>query len=165
MSNPRNTPTGVGTTKTEDSKKWKGGKHPHGRGDDLFAPWLFLRLTETPPRAWGRLYRWVLQQGDSGNTPTGVGTTKAMRAYEMDVEKHPHGRGDDGRSWGPLASRLETPPRAWGRPPETVEPGQVLGNTPTGVGTTWRLQGVWIHRRKHPHGRGDDPQWVRRCGM
>ena len=50
----------------------------------------------------------------------------------------------------------ETPPRAWGRPPEQRRLPVVPGNTPTGVGKTNSKPSQCAYRRKHPHGRGED---------
>ena len=51
---------------------------------------------------------------------------------------------------------LETPPRAWGRPPgqHLHRPGQ--GNTPTCVGKTTDAPACAPRLQKHPHVRGED---------
>ena len=94
-------------------------------------------MTETPPRAWGRLNRRRMAGTHLGNTPTGVGKTlrKALRTEAG--RKHPHGRGEDQRHQLFEAIELETPPRAWGRQPLDKAQEPLEGNTPTGVGKTF----------------------------
>ena len=73
-----------------------------------------------------------------GNTPTGVGKTRSGLDEGRLFLKHPHGRGED-LNVGPEADAPEeTPPRAWGRHGGTVNLMGGPGNTPTGVGKTWR---------------------------
>ena len=72
----------------------------------------------------------------TGNTPTGVGKTGHVLLLRRNLRKHPHGRGEDLLLWQFVRSRLETPPRAWGRLKTQTERGTVRGNTPTGVGKT-----------------------------
>ena len=50
-------------------------KHPHGRGEDVTVLLPFVTVTETPPRAWGRLTATHTAKPFTGNTPTGVGKT------------------------------------------------------------------------------------------
>ena len=68
-----NIPTGVG--KSLDFAEWtrKGWKHPHGRGEESARSKGQVSVTETPPRAWGRVA--ILQSSlfFFRNTPTGVG--------------------------------------------------------------------------------------------
>ena len=51
--------------------------------------------TETPPQAWGRLFKFYAVMSKSRNTPTGVGKTKSDLIMQSDKEKHPHRRGED----------------------------------------------------------------------
>ena len=51
---------------------------------------------------------------------------------------------------------METPPRAWGRPPIKSNMRSRLGNTPTGVGKTYVVPYASPLCQKHPHGRGED---------
>ena len=55
-----------------------------------------------------------------------------------------------------LGIDTETPPRAWGRPISVAEGSVPAGNTPTGVGKTYRPPPPWATIWKHPHGRGED---------
>ena len=152
----RNTPTGVGTTLALRPVNGKQRKHPHGRGDDKDEQRAHRSSLETPPRAWGRRRYNPIRNSASRNTPTGVGTTAGLYKPRLRREKHPHGRGDDKPASSPLAPRLETPPRAWGRPRYRHLSHTGERNTPTGVGTTKPLHPFRRIRRKHPHGRGDD---------
>ena len=151
-----NTPTGVGKTSRRCRCPHSGRKHPHGRGEDPCWRRWSGRCPETPPRAWGRPGRPWRRELPSRNTPTGVGKTIGGRRNRRTWLKHPHGRGED----RPLAMRSmlrkETPPRAWGRPVLLDVVQTALGNTPTGVGKTPCVARSTAHRRKHPHGRGED---------
>ena len=51
---------------------------------------------------------------------------------------------------------METPPRAWGRPPVAPKPHPAQGNTPTCVGKTQLMRSLSIESEKHPHVRGED---------
>jgi len=90
------------------------------------------------------------------NTPTGVGKTVRSHYSGRPGRKHPHGRGEDQSISVRIASQLETPPRAWGRPPAGVKMFGDSGNTPTGVGKTVRKLYYITESTKHPHGRGED---------
>ena len=152
----RNTPTGVGKTVWvlgDDNLK---GKHPHGRGEDLNRLLILRRLTETPPRAWGRPPAFQNAIGTDRNTPTGVGKTRHGEKLGRIQRKHPHGRGEDLSFYNPIGCNAETPPRAWGRRAFDPIPGAGQRNTPTGVGKTILWQKVIIYTKKHPHGRGED---------
>ena len=93
-------------------------------------------MTETPPRAWGRLLHHVPSWSEGGNTPTGVGKTLCGPGRLGIKGKHPHGRGEDSAAGVRLQLVEETPPRAWGRHREVPNGDPVMGNTPTGVGKT-----------------------------
>ncbi len=70
--------------------------------------------------------------------------------------KHPHGRGEELRARSSSTSKLETPPRAWGRAVETRISGGIDGNTPMGVGKRYCGRVLNAARWKHPHGRGEE---------
>ena len=72
---------------------------------------------ETPPRAWGRLELMKHKEEQMGNTPTGVGKTRLVPGINSLSGKHPHGRGEDLVKQAEKLTVVETPPRAWGRPP------------------------------------------------
>ncbi len=113
-------------------------------------------MIETPPRAWGRRLSVIAYNGQTGNTPTGVGKTIHSRHGGTNIEKHPHGRGEDLIWYLRVHLGMETPPRAWGRQGNSCVFYSAQGNTPTGVGKTAvkidKLEGFG----KHPHGRGED---------
>ncbi len=110
-----NTPTGVGKTRAQGCRKFRRRKHPHGRGEDSPTSGSGSESPETPPRAWGRPPRAGCITRRSRNTPTGVGKTKGQFNSFGKYKKHPHGRGEDQANHDRLDSRMETPPRAWGR--------------------------------------------------
>ena len=86
-------------------------------------------------------------------------TRRAERQLEW-RGKHPHGRGEDNETVNFRPPCKETPPRAWGRLwPEDEQPPQT-GNTPTGVGKTLCRQRVHRLLEKHPHGRGEDRDFI-----
>ena len=50
-------------------------KHPHVHGEDNTQITVSISDKETPPRAWGRLFRLVKPIHDFRNTPTCMGKT------------------------------------------------------------------------------------------
>ncbi len=151
-----NTPTGVGKTSGCDRQEYRQGKHPHGRGEDSVAHARYEDEAETPPRAWGRPPSCLSRWRQWGNTPTGVGKTPTHWPSLSGTRKHPHGRGEDARISSQVATAMETPPRAWGRPRSDRRIRVCWGNTPTGVGKTGATSQTRRPRAKHPHGRGED---------
>ena len=75
---------------------------------------------------------------------------------QMEMEKHPHGRGEDEQRWDDARTGMETPPRAWGRRTWAQRIGSLARNTPTGVGKTNQCGVARAANEKHPHGRGED---------
>ncbi len=151
-----NTPTGVGKTSRRCWALIQVWKHPHGRGEDSASHASPRPSTETPPRAWGRLFSSHLKAFGAGNTPTGVGKTKKHGCLVRKIKKHPHGRGEDVCRHRRSRQASETPPRAWGRRARGGQQAVQSGNTPTGVGKT--RSSIWLSWvcEKHPHGRGED---------
>ena len=114
-------------------------------------------------------------------TPTGVGTTIVTDIVISRRPVHPHGRGDNAGSARDITRPHGSPPRAWGQPhrfsaierairftPTGVgttipQPTQMQNRrfTPTGVGTTSTNGSFCIGSEVHPHGRGDNPCFVR----
>ncbi len=153
----RNTPTCVGKTLCQPLLTRRSQKHPHVRGEDTSDSSPSTRLSETPPRAWGRPSDFELNIFDGGNTPTCVGKTHQTAFYDANKKKHPHVRGEDLQSHASMAMMPETPPRAWGRLGFTQCFASQRRNTPTCVGKTNILTvGVDVPQ-KHPHVRGEDP--------
>ena len=159
----RNTPTGVGKTDCMIVGSMCPWKHPHGRGEDCIRRKNRRLVVETPPRAWGRHRMTRFTAWPARNTPTGVGKTNAEEQKPPEVEKHPHGRGEDQVVPTCAAASPETPPRAWGRPGSSLTPLYVRGNTPTGVGKTGQREEIASTSWKHPHGRGEDLQHLHRA--
>ena len=112
--------------------------------------------TETPPRAWGKRACNLKSGRKIGNTPTGVGKTRACVCRRRRPEKHPHGRGENFVVKITPLQPIETPPRAWGKPLNTVVVVLFNGNTPTGVGKTCQNELRHHCTEKHPHGRGEN---------
>ena len=131
-------------------------KHPHWRGEDAKSAVTASTLVETPPLAWGRLWRRKEYRRRCGNTPTGVGKTSCPAWIPLVSKKHPHWRGEDIPELNLEPNSQETPPLAWGR--HRVGSGfpDVLRNTPTGVGKTEACAKVFLSHGKHPHWRGED---------
>ena len=131
-------------------------KHPHGRGENGFAPWTNHVGEETPPRAWGKRNGALQVVQCVGNTPTGVGKTLHARSSPSFFQKHPHGRGENFSSVATSSSVRETPPRAWGKLQQQMPCRITDGNTPTGVGKTFYQEVADGPVKKHPHGRGEN---------
>ncbi len=152
----RNTPTCVGKTVDFLKTYLSLQKHPHLRGEDV----EFLNRqgieVETPPPAWGRHPIGHRALVDRGNTPTCVGKTYASKFNSRPQEKHPHLRGEDDESNTEPQPAEETPPPAWGRHGVIDECERFLGNTPTCVGKTLRVEPFFVFSWKHPHLRGED---------
>ena len=75
----RNTPTCVGKTASSPHTGHGSKKHPHVRGEDAASALVMLSVTETPPRAWGRLAERTVWFVARRNTPTCVGKTLPIR--------------------------------------------------------------------------------------
>ena len=85
-----------------------------------------------------------------------MGKTCFERAWRAELQKHPHGRGEDLTTEWTKYELVETPPRAWGRLSLFSRHGAPAGNTPTGVGKTSDSIDGLDGSQKHPHGRGED---------
>ena len=118
--------------------------------------------SETPPRAWGRRSACEGWGAYSGNTPTCVGKTLPAASRHTSTRKHPHVRGEDALQTSEETNQGETPPRAWGRPPEPLRQRAGCRNTPTCVGKTAAAGRMTRSSRKHPHVRGEDKALIRR---
>ena len=105
----------------------------HGDTPLALSAWA---TSETPPRVWGRPRYAVWPVWAKGNTPTGVGKTAFRSASLRCMKKHPHGCGEDRLRTAANRSRMETPPRVWGRP--------------------YSKTGSQLAGKKHPHGCGED---------
>ena len=133
---PRNTPTCVGKTRTRRGPSCLTWKHPHVRGEDESNSLPTLSISETPPRAWGRLDCESYAVCQLGNTPTCVGKTQLCKESKTFVQKHPHVRGEDHAFLFVIVLCFR--------------------NTPTCVGKTNDTLLTAVDGRKHPHVRGED---------
>ena len=113
----RNTPTSVGKTSPMALAVHKLEKHPHERGENIIPRYPVVIATETPPRAWGKLKHVTDLPTYKGNTPTSVGKTSTYSDEALVCQKHPHERGENNLSFWYSYAVIETPPRAWGKPP------------------------------------------------
>ncbi len=151
-----NTPTCVGKTHASTPFGAHLQKHPHVRGEDLRHQPKQIWPGETPPRAWGRRIDFFTSSSPSRNTPTCVGKTITHFPASSLTGKHPHVRGEDALQTSEETNQGETPPRAWGRPPEPLRQRAGCRNTPTCVGKTAAAGRMTRSSRKHPHVRGED---------
>ena len=111
---------------------------------------------ETPPQAWGRLWKRLVRTSRCRNTPTGVGKTRVPPGLSTRQQKHPHRRGEDRLRGSHVLPCPETPPQAWGRLTSYPSCPCCRGNTPTGVGKTRPARVQPRGESKHPHRRGED---------
>ena len=151
-----NTPTCVGKTMSTDNVRQTAQKHPHVRGEDLCTSPSPGPSRETPPRAWGRRSAVRFFNRSIGNTPTCVGKTLSPFYPHCSYKKHPHVRGEDDYADILARTRMETPPRAWGRRPASTTAPAICRNTPTCVGKTTQTSPDPVWTWKHPHVRGED---------
>ena len=134
----RNTPTHVGKTHQASPQPVRQRKHPHARGEDAMVRALWVLVSETPPRTWGRPADPRQRRQPDRNTPTHVGKTAKIANTQSWLWKHPHARGEDTATGLPAAGMAETPPRTWGRLHGPASQQRRLSNTPTHVGKTTR---------------------------
>ena len=126
------------------------------RGEDGLSASFTTKRSETPPRAWGRHHVHRVGGQPGGNTPTCVGKTESECTGISRAKKHPHVRGEDGKSLLQTERPIETPPRAWGRHVDKELERDKSRNTPTCVGKTNATPLSLGITRKHPHVRGED---------
>ena len=126
------------------------------RGEDRIRVKGAETISETPPRACGRLATVPPVARGQGNTPTCVGKTWLSACQTPPTRKHPHVRGEDVNGMPASVLPAETPPRAWGRL-DLPRHLQISGrNTPTCVGKTIAHRAPAVSAQKHPHVRGED---------
>ena len=152
----RLTPTCVGRTSSTTRMGASATAHPHVRGEDCAGSSCGVRVSGSPPRAWGGRPQAPVHGRFRRLTPTCVGRT-AMRVRDVkELSAHPHVRGEDGTGAGRCASAPGSPPRAWGGLPVPHPAGRGGGLTPTCVGRTQVAQPEHAHAAAHPHVRGED---------
>ncbi len=157
---PRFTPTGVGTTESLTYSFPSPSVHPHGRGDNAASVSQPGALTGSPPRAWGQQFPLRKKIAGERFTPTGVGTTSRRSLPKCLKAVHPHGRGDNYDTQLDRATKLGSPPRAWGQHNRSDSRAATHRFTPTGVGTTQLFAPRLGSLAGHPHGRGDNQSWL-----
>ena len=154
------------------------GKHLHGRGEDLALCPASPSHEETPPRTWRRPSSRCSRPAQSRNTSTDVEKTLAATTVGNYALETPP------RTWRRRRTRLlrdlrggntstdvektqsrynasdnnqETPPRTWRRQLPREQALAVARNTSTDVEKTRESAKYQLKRRKHLHGRGEDP--------
>ena len=133
---PGTTPAGAGTTRHCRVAARQRRDHPRRRGDDTYTIRVRGAKKGPPPQARGRPALRSSDQGTSGTTPAGAGTTAQRAAEQYCTGDHPRRRGDDHISYtGPM-------PAGW--------------TTPAGAGTTGRHGDDAWFAQDHPRRRGDD---------
>ena len=93
-------------------------------------------------------------------TPTGVGTMREYVSYFRAWLVHPHGRGDNALVDNRPERILGSPPRAWGQSSARLRPASGDRFTPTGVGTIRSASRTANTCAVHPHGRGDNIEYL-----
>ena len=129
-----NTPTRVGKRSSRSCSGYSRRKHPHACGEKSARIVTPLYLPETPPRVWGKGYRALSISQSPGNTPTRVGKRERVDRVRSAHEKHPHACGEKAAPIGPLSSRIETPPRVWGKVAQKRCPRRPGGKHPHACG-------------------------------
>ena len=152
----RFTPTCVGTTRVQMPCWVHPAIHPHVRGDNRNERRIRPIHLDSPPRAWGQLFREQRHRVRHRFTPTCVGTTSAKRQNRPAWSIHPHVRGDNSIALSLGSWVNDSPPRAWGQRSLPLRRARYLRFTPTCVGTTTPTGSATTRCTIHPHVRGDN---------
>ena len=117
----------------------------------------------SPPRVWGLQRPLRMVVAGRGITPTCVGTTVAQSAGCRRTWDLPHVCGDYRNISRHIVPYMGSPPRVWGLRLEQYVGLQVVGITPTCVGTTCFPCLFYPPYRNHPHVCGDYRKSWRAC--
>ena len=118
---------------------------PHTRGNTISGVQSSIRHRNTPPTV---PFRKRLAPHVRGEDSYG--------RYLLGSYGDPHMCGEAPKFVARISCVLETPPRAWGRPPLALSARHCTRNTPTCVGKTSSPVRREAYFRKHPHVRGED---------
>ena len=118
---------------------------PHTRGNTISGVQSSIRHRNTPPTV---PFRKRLAPHVRGEDSYG--------RYLLGSYGDPHMCGEAPKFVARISCVLETPPRAWGRPPLALSARHCTRNTPTCVGKTSRRDSAVGVDGKHPHVRGED---------
>ena len=152
----RFTPTCVGKTRARGGQAHRRAVHPHVCGEDEASRAAHNPLKGSPPRVWGRPHCRRGEGLGSGFTPTCVGKTRRFCRRRLQAAVHPHVCGED-LSQPPDRQLVSgSPPRVWGRPPDSSAGSTHQRFTPTCVGKTPRSRTPSPARPVHPHVCGED---------
>ena len=110
----------------------------------------------SPPPAWGRRFRSLVEMATLRFTPTRVGKTPGRRGRRLAFSVHPHPRGEDSLSLSIHYPLSGSPPPAWGRHPYIQLDICQMRFTPTRVGKTTCQGRTSRTLTVHPHPRGED---------
>ena len=135
-SSPRFTPTRVGKTSPARSPGHSRAVHPHARGENAVLASRALRVSGSPPRAWGKRIASHTAPTSPRFTPTRVGKTRMKNARTTRPTVHPHARGENVVSGSPDTTYNGSPPRAWGKQSGDKSLTVRFRFTPTRVGKT-----------------------------
>ena len=152
----RNIPTGVGKTQRKHEYYLIISEHPHGRGENFGDYMRGLYQHGTSPRAWGKHRNESRKRILNRNIPTGVGKTMKRVLTIYYLAEHPHGRGENIRSFDFSMNLSGTSPRAWGKQINAWTANLNVRNIPTGVGKTEDIAFCLYLKMEHPHGRGEN---------
>ena len=114
---PGNTSTCVEKTFSTLAPDDSSQKHLHVRGENFSAAYIDEYGMETPPRAWRKLCWMIFALICVRNTSTCVEKTCTKSRFTNLHKKHLHVRGENQYAQLVCNFHLETPPRAWRKPP------------------------------------------------
>jgi len=152
---PRFTPTCVGNTCSNISANNRHSVHPHVRGEYYLVDAFPLRIRGSPPRAWGIRGSCAVFPFQFRFTPTCVGNTRSTCSSRHSVAVHPHVRGEYTGLRAQIATRVGSPPRAWGILIRVLHGSYSSRFTPTCVGNTGEGFLISAPSPVHPHVRGE----------
>ena len=149
-------PTHAGKTAGRVLRPDRRGAHPHSRGENLARRHVLRCFRGSSPLTRGKRppIRAVGKRG--GLIPTHAGKTSRFRPTRPAVWAHPHSRGENRSRRGRRERLRGSSPLTRGKHPRRVGQHPVPGLIPTHAGKTWTGAWAWLHRRAHPHSRGEN---------
>ena len=125
------------------------------RGEYYLVDAFPLRIRGSPPRAWGIRGSCAVFPFQFRFTPTCVGNTRSTCSSRHSVAVHPHVRGEYTGLRAQIATRVGSPPRAWGILIRVLHGSYSSRFTPTCVGNTGEGFLISAPSPVHPHVRGE----------
>ncbi len=117
---------------------------------------LYLLVTGTPPRVWGRVNLMNNPPSFGGDTPTCVGKSIMKRNLITNRGGHPHVCGEETVTLPSSHVPQGTPPRVWGRGRQNKQRSLQARDTPTCVGKRPAKQTAKPTSKGHPHVCGEE---------